>query len=102
MEKIAKRLPPLWRPKISKIAQDKENEINKLYEANKWWNYLIFQLHWHKLERVNTRIQTNRKNPIQFLQECFAKTKMMNVSLGWTFRTKRIIYTVMNSLKENT
>ena len=44
-EKFAKRLPPLWRPKIIKMAQDKENEINKLYEANTCWNDCRFQLH---------------------------------------------------------
>ena len=28
-------------------------EIKKLYEANSWWNYWKFQLHWNKLEWIN-------------------------------------------------
>ena len=51
MEKSSKRLPPLRRNKLSKKAQELQDEIQKeLYEANKWWNDWKFQLHWHKLE----------------------------------------------------
>ena len=35
MERIAKGITPLWRPKLSKISQDKVDEIEKIYEANK-------------------------------------------------------------------
>ena len=28
-------------------------KLKKLYEANKWWNYWRFQLHWNKLEWVD-------------------------------------------------
>ena len=61
MGESAKGLPPLRRSTLSKIAQDKEDEINKkLYEANKWWNAWIFQLHWKNIEWVNPRSQTKR------------------------------------------
>ena len=36
MEKSAKGLPPLSRNKLSKKAQERQDEIKKLYEANKW------------------------------------------------------------------
>ena len=53
--KSYKRLTPLRRSKLSKKSKDKEDGIlKKLYEANKWWNDWSFQLHWHKLEWVNT------------------------------------------------
>ena len=68
METITKGLPPLRRPILSKKLQDKEDEIKKkLYEANRYWNYWKFQLHWHKLEWVNTRGKIKREKPIQFL-----------------------------------
>ena len=67
-EKIIKVLPPLRRPYLSKKSQHKEYEIEKLNEANIYWNACKFQLHWHKLEWVNPRSQIKRKNPIQFLQ----------------------------------
>ena len=63
MEKRAKRLPPIRITKLSKKAQDKEDEIKKLYEANKWWNDWRFQLHWYNLEWVNRRSQIKRKKP---------------------------------------
>ena len=45
MGKSAKGLPPSKRPKLSKKAQEKEDEIQKkLYEANKWWNDRKYQL----------------------------------------------------------
>ena len=46
MEKSASGLPPLRRTKLSKKAQERQDEIqNKLYEANKWWNDWKLQLH---------------------------------------------------------
>ena len=39
MKKSAKGLPTLRRTKLSKKAQERQDEIQKkLYEANKWWN----------------------------------------------------------------
>ena len=39
MKKSAKVLPPLRRTKLSKKAQERQDEMQKkLYEANKWWN----------------------------------------------------------------
>ena len=72
MEKSAKGLPPLSRTKLSKKSQERQDEIQKkLYEANKLWNDWKFQLHWHKLEWVNTRREIKRKNPIPFLETIF-------------------------------
>ena len=67
--KITKGLPPLRRPKLSKRAQAKEDEIKKLYKANRYWNDWTFQLHWYKLEWVNPRSQIKKGKPIQFLQK---------------------------------
>ena len=58
--KSAKGLPPLRRSTLSKKSQEKEDKIKKLYEANKWFKYWIFQLHQNKLEWFNTRSQTKR------------------------------------------
>ena len=58
--KSDKGLPPLRRSTLSKKSQEKEDEIKKLYEANKWFKYWIFQLHRNKLEWFNTRSQTKR------------------------------------------
>ena len=45
MGKSTKGLPPLKRPTLSKKAQDKEDKILKIYEANKWWNNWKFRLY---------------------------------------------------------
>ena len=51
MDKSARGLPPLRRTRLSKKAQERQDEIQKiLYEANKWCKDWRFQLHWHKLE----------------------------------------------------
>ena len=65
--KISKGIPPLSISKLSKKSQYKEDEIKKLYEANKWWNYWKFQLHWNMIELVNKISKIKRKNPIQFI-----------------------------------
>ena len=50
MEKTAKGIPPLRRTKLSKKAQERQDEIQKyIYEASKWLNDWKFQLNWHKL-----------------------------------------------------
>ena len=54
----------------------------KLYEANRWWNDWKFQLHWHKLEWVNTRSKIKRKNPIKFLQKTITLLKVMEHHIG--------------------
>ena len=62
--KTTKGLPPLRRPKLSKIAQEKVDEIIKnIYEANRHWNDCKFQLHWNKLEWVNPRSKDKRTQP---------------------------------------
>ena len=35
-------------------------KFKKLYEANKWWNDWKFQLHWHKLEWLNSKSTPKR------------------------------------------
>ena len=45
MKKIVKGLPPLRISEINQRTQDKEDEIKKLYEANKCLNDWRFQLH---------------------------------------------------------
>ena len=59
--KFSKGLTPLTRPKLSKKSQHKKDEIKKLYEANRYWNYYKFQLHWHKLEWLNPKSQIKRE-----------------------------------------
>ena len=60
--KITKGLPPIRRPKLSKKAQEKEDDTEqKLYEASRHFNDRKFQPHWHKLEWVNPIIQIKRK-----------------------------------------
>ena len=61
--KITKGLPSLKIPNIIKKAQDKEDEIKKVYEANTLWNGRQLQLHWHNLEWVNPRSEIKRKKP---------------------------------------
>ena len=62
--KSDKGIPPLKRPKQSKKAQEKQDEIKKkLYEANKWCNYWRFQLHGYKLEWVDTKTLIKRYKP---------------------------------------
>ena len=55
MEKIDRGIPTLRRIKLNKKSQERLDEIKKLYEANKWWNDWIFQLHWNKLEWVDPK-----------------------------------------------
>ena len=41
-----------------------------------------FQLHWNKLEWVNTRSKIKRKNPIQNFQEKYILIKMIERLVG--------------------
>ena len=46
-----------------KKAQEKEDKIKRnLQKANQDWNNWKFQIHWNKLEWVNTRSYDERKN----------------------------------------
>ena len=75
-----KGLPPLRRSKLSKKSQDKEDEIKKLYEDNKWWNDWKLQLHWHKLEWVNPRSQTKRNKSYSVSSNKFSLNKVDKTS----------------------
>ena len=88
--KIAKGLPPLRRPKLIWKSQDKEDEIKKIYEANRCCNDWKFQLNWHKLEWVNPISKTKSKNPFLVSSIFLRKLRCHTFTLGWTSRTKRI------------
>ena len=62
--KCVRGLPPLKRTKLSKKAQEMQDEIQKkLYESNRWWNDWKFQLHWNKLEWVDSKYNPKRVKP---------------------------------------
>ena len=63
IKKSATVLPPLKISELSKKEQDKEDQIKKLYEANKWWNDWKLKLHWNKLELVNPKTLIERDKP---------------------------------------
>ena len=42
LENITKGLPSLRRPKTKEKSQEKGYEIEKLYDANRYWNYWEF------------------------------------------------------------
>ena len=75
MGKFSKGLPPSKRSKLGKKTQEKQDEIKKLYEANKWWNDWRLQLHWNKLEWVNPRSLTKRNKPFSVSLNCFYLNK---------------------------
>ena len=61
MAKSARGLPPLKRTKPGKKAQERQDYIQKkLYEANRRWNDWKFQLHWNKLEWVDSKYTPKR------------------------------------------
>ena len=63
-EKCARGLRPLKRTKVSKKAQERHDYIqNKLYESNRRWNDLRFQLHWNNLEWVDPKYTPKRVKP---------------------------------------
>ena len=62
-KKKAKGIPTLRISTISKKAQDNDDGIKNLHEANKWCNYWKLQLHRNKLEWVNPRSQIKRTKP---------------------------------------
>ena len=72
--KVTEGLLPLRRQKTSKNHKKSRMKIEKLYEANRYWNDWKFQLHWHKLEWVNPKIKIKGGNPIQFLQISLDRT----------------------------
>ena len=64
----SKGLPPLMRPSLSKNSQEQGDEnVETLYEDNRYWNDWIFQLHWNNPEWVNPRSEIKRKYYIHFL-----------------------------------
>ena len=83
MEKSAKGIPSLRRTKLSKKAQERQDEIKKkLYEANKWWNDCKFQLHWNKLEWVDPKYTPKRDKPYYFSLKSFTLIKMIDQLIG--------------------
>ena len=64
-EKINKKLPPLKKQQQRKISQDKEDKIERnLQMSNQTWNVWKFQIHWNKLEWVNPRNISERKESL--------------------------------------
>ena len=48
---------------IKQKIPKKEDEIKiRLTEANQYWNYWKFQIHWNRLKWVDPRIHDERKN----------------------------------------
>ena len=61
MKKLGQKLP-LKKTRLRKKPQNEGYEIKrKLTEANQYWNYWIFQIHWNKLEWVNPRSHDEQK-----------------------------------------
>ena len=62
MNKLGQKLTPLRESKFSRKPPKKEDEINRrLTKANQYCNDWKFQIHWNKLEWMNTRIRDERK-----------------------------------------
>ena len=87
MEKSAKGLPLLRISTLSKKPQDKEDEIKKNYEANKWWNDWKLKLHWNKLEWVNPRSQTKSDKPFSVSSRSFYLNKG-DITSNWVGHSK--------------
>ena len=45
-----------------KIIKEENTIKRRLTEAKQEWNYWKFQIHWNKIEWVNTRSHDKRKN----------------------------------------
>ena len=66
----ARGLPPLRRTKLSKKAQERQDEIKKnIYEANNWWGDWKFQLHGTSLSGLILNLTSKELNPFMFLQK---------------------------------
>ena len=64
VNKLGKKLPPLKKRKFKNKSPKEEEKIKiKLTEANKYFNYWKFQIHWNKLEWLNPRSRDEQKNP---------------------------------------
>ena len=64
--------------RLSKKYQKEEDEINrKLTEANQYWNYCKFQIHYNKIEWVNPRSRYKQKN----IFVCFLKKLKITLKL---------------------
>ena len=80
---MKKGLTPLRKQKLSKKAQEKDDKIKrKLHPANGNCNYWKFQLHWNKLDWVDSRSKIKIKKPIRFLQRNTTLTNMIEWIVG--------------------
>ena len=78
MKKCSRGLPPLKRTKLSKKAQERQDEFQKkLYESNKWWNDWKFQLHWNKLEWVDPKSNHKIVEPFSVSSKSSILVKMI-------------------------
>ena len=65
MNKLGQKIQPLKKIRLRKKAQEKEDEIKrKLHKSNQDWNVWKFQIHWNKLEWVNTRSGNEHKKSL--------------------------------------
>ena len=74
--KSARGLTPLKRKKLSKKAQEIQDEIQKkLYEANRWWNDWIFQLHCNNIGWVDPKYNPKIVKPFSVSSKTFYISK---------------------------
>ena len=86
---MTKWIPPIKKQTLNKKAQEKNDKIKReLHTDNSNWNDCRFQLHWNKLDWVNTRSKIVRKTLFKFFKK--KRKKLKNGSLGWKFTTKII------------
>ena len=88
MKKLGQKLPPLKKSKLSKKSQKKEeDEIKRrLTEDNQYWSYWKFQIHWNKLEWVNSRSRDERK--INFVCLFINRFKYNNKPARWVVHSQ--------------
>ena len=64
MDQLEHKLPPRKKSKLSKKRQEESDKINRrLTEENQEWCDWNFQIHWNKLEWLNTWSRDEIKNP---------------------------------------
>ena len=87
MKKLGQKLPPLKKRRLSKKSQKEEDEIKrKLHKANQDWNDWKFQIHWNKLEWVNSRSRDERK--INFVCLFINRFKYNNKPAHWVVHSQ--------------
>ena len=74
--KKCQRTTTIGEKKKFKKAQERQDEIQrKIYEANRQWNDWKFQLHWNKLEWVDTKFNPKIDKPFSVYSKTFYISK---------------------------